>query len=102
MTAKSSRTIPFIAMGIAVMAIILPTINPGYCVHLSAHGEVPDCEVVISGDLIIYILGIFGLAGPAKSAVGKAAAIRRQIPPSIEEEVQRRLKEALDKTGGKA
>ena len=83
MTAKSSRTIPFVVLALVIGMIV----GEEFC----------DCDITVhlENPAVMSLLGAFGLGGAAKSAVGKAVAARRAIPKEIEDAITARVREVV-------
>ena len=86
MTAKSSRTIPFVVLALVIGMIV----GEEFC----------NCDITthLENPAVMSLLGAFGLGGAAKSAVGKAVAARRAIPKEIEDAVTARVREVVAPT----
>ena len=91
MTAKSSRYIPFISIGIMcfmVCSVGIPEDSPFY--SITAIGN----AVIENPAILTPFIGT-ALAGVTKSAVTKATAMRSMIPKDVEEAVAARVRDVI-------
>lgn len=81
MTSATSKAIPFIVIGIAVMAF---AVEATYDIELDL-------------DALIPILAPMGVAGAAKAAIENASALRKALPETIEKIIRDEVSRVVPK-----
>ena len=89
MVKTSSRAVPYIVIALVVLPVAGAMLEIPACVNAA-----PGTFCGISEEILITLMATLGIAGAAKSAVGKAAAIRRAIPAEVEADIINKVKAA--------